>query len=70
VPCPLRHRSILSPAGHSAKDKSGIASEAHIRAESETLAHAGPEPLDHRIGLIDQTEGGLESIWILEVDRH
>src|SRR5581483_12326644 len=62
------HGTVLAPPGHAPVDEPGVAREAHVGAETETLHHTGPEALGQRVGLPDETEQGLDAVGVLEVD--
>jgi hypothetical protein len=62
-------RPVLPPAGQPAIDQSRIARRADIRSQPQPLHHAGPEPLDQRVGLRDQVERAGDPLGGLEIDR-
>ena len=64
----LRERTLLAPARHAAVDEARIAREADVGAEAEPLHHAGPEALDQRVGLLDQTQHRVDALGLLQVD--
>ena len=60
--------TVLAPAGHAAVDEPRVAGEAHVGTDAEPLGDAGPEPLDQRVGPLDQAQHGLDALGVLEVD--
>ena len=54
MPGRLRQRPVLTPAGDAAVDEAGVAREAIVGAEPEPLGDARPEPLDQRVGALDE----------------
>ena len=70
VPRGLRQRPVLAPARHAPEDETGVAREALVGTQAETLHHAGPEALDERVGLLDEPEHGGDPVGMLEVDGH
>ena len=62
-------RSVLSPSGHPAVDHPRIPGRTILRTEAETFGDAGPEPLDERVGAVDEAKHGLDAGGVLEIDR-
>ena len=50
----MGERTVLAPSGHAAVNQLLVACHALVRADPEALGHAGPEPLEQRIGLLAQ----------------
>ncbi len=69
VPGGLRQRPLLAPAGDPAVDEPRIAGEAILGAETEPLGHPRAEPLDQRIGALDEAQGERLAVRMLEVER-
>jgi hypothetical protein len=70
VPGLLSQRPFLAPAGHTRVDETLVAAEAGVRPEPETLHHARAEPLEQRVGSLDQPEHHLRRAFVLQVERH
>jgi hypothetical protein len=66
----VRDRALLSPARHAAVDEARVARETDVGAEAEALHHAGPEPLDQRVGALDHPERGGDRLGALQIERH
>ena len=64
----LCQRTVLAPTGHAAEDEARVAGQALVGPETEALHDAGPEPLDQRVGLLDEAEHGGDAVGVLEVD--
>ena len=58
----LRVRTVLAPAGHAPVDELRVPGEAGVRSDAEPLGDARPEPLDERVGLLDEREHGLDAV--------
>ena len=69
VACRSRERSFLTPSGDPAVDESRIPGRAILRTEPEAFRHAGAEPLDERVGPLDETKHRLGPRGVLEIDR-
>ena len=61
-------RPGLAPAGDAAEDELRVAGEADVGAEAEPLHHAGPKPLDDRVGAGDQIERQRGALRVLQID--
>ena len=68
VPGRLAQRAVLAPAGHPAVDEGGVAGEAVVRTDAETLGDAGPEALEQHVGLLDEPQHGLDATRVLQVE--
>ena len=64
----VRERTVLAPSGHAPVDEARVAREARVGPEPEPLGHARAEPLDERVGLLDQAQHGLDAVGVLQVD--
>ena len=62
-----RQRPVLAPAGHPPVDQRRVARPAVGRADAEPLGHAGPVPLDQRVGRGRQPPYHLGPARVLEV---
>ena len=60
---------VLPPTGHAPVHQPRVASQALLGAQAEPLGDARPEPFDQRVGLLHQTQHGLDPVRVLEVDR-
>ena len=67
-PAALRQRAFLAPAGHAAIDQLWIAREHDVRAEAETLHHAGAEAFDQRVGAGEQVEHLRDGGLVLQIE--
>jgi hypothetical protein len=56
VPRGARPRAVLAPPGHPTVDERGVAFPARLRADAQTLGHAGTEAFDEHVGTFDQTQ--------------
>jgi len=61
-------RAFLAPARHASVHEAPVAREARLGAESQPLRDAGTEPLDQRVGAIDEPEHEAGALRRLEVD--
>ena len=68
VPGHGRHGPVLAPSRHAPVDQAAVAPEAGVGPEAQPLGHAGPEPLDQPVGLLDEPEHQLDRVGVLEVD--
>ena len=64
----LRGGTFLTPARHPAEHELRVARQAHVGADPESLGHAGAKALDERVGLLDETHHGLDTLGLLQVD--
>ena len=64
----LGERPVLAPAGHPAVHESRIALPEVRGSEPEPLHHTGPEPLDQRVGPVDQLQNDVTSLGTLDID--
>ena len=61
---------LLAPARHPAVDEARVAGEALVGPDAEPLGHAGPEPLEERVGTVGEPGAGRpRHRRRLEVDR-
>ncbi len=64
----LRHRTVLTPAGHAPVHEPRVPGEARVGPDTEPVGDPGPEPFEERVGFADQTKDGLDPVGMLEVD--
>ena len=64
----LRVRPVLAPARHAAVHELRVARRHASGPMPESLRHAGPEPFDERVGLLDHAQHRLDAVGLLEVD--
>ena len=68
MPGRVRERPVLAPAGHASVDEARVPGEADVGPEPQPLGDPRPEPLDERVGLLDQAQDGLHAVGMLQVD--
>ena len=59
---------MLPPPGHPRVDQPGIAAQADIGSDAETLGHSRPEALEQHIGGIGEPEQRVDSARMLQVE--
>ena len=58
----VRHRAVLAPPGHPSVDEARVAGEAGVGTDAEPLGDARPEPLEERVGRLDEPQHGLDAL--------
>ena len=61
-------RSVLAPSRHPPVDELGVAGEHRVRPDAEPFGHAGPEPLDQRVGALGQPQHDLGRAGLAQVE--
>ena len=67
-PAAMGVRAVLAPPGHPPEHQLRVAGEALVGPDAEALHHARPEPLDQRVGALDEVEQRGDAVGVLEVD--
>ena len=60
---------MLAPSRDPAVDESRVSGRAFLGSEPETLGDAGTESFDEGVRAFDETQHGLDSVGVLEIDR-
>ena len=69
MPGCMGKRPVLSPTRHPPVDEARVPGEALVGADAKAFGDARAEPLDQRVGTVDELEQGGSAVRVLEIDR-
>ncbi|SKU78922.1 Uncharacterised protein [Mycobacteroides abscessus subsp. abscessus] len=69
MPGTVRHRAVLSPAGHPGEDQPRVPLGALIGSDPDALTYAGAKRIQQHIGLIDQGQQRLGVLLDVQIDQ-